>query len=496
MKYRQAVYSSSQLVNEPLLIELTQDDRITGEASEAPRNSELVPENLMRKTPLNLPRLSELAVVRHYTRLSQMNFGVDTGTYPLGSCTMKYNPKLNDVVAQLPGFANIHPDQPASTTRGALQVMWELKNFLLELTGMDEMTLQPSAGAQGEYTGLLIVRAYFADKGEESKRRRVLVPDTAHGSNPASATMAGFEAVSVPSRDGEVDIDALRGLLGSDVAAFMVTVPNTLGIFESRITEVSKLVHDAGALMYMDGANMNALVGSVKPGRLGFDLIHLNLHKTFSTPHGGGGPGAGPVGVKSFLEPYLPVPRLVRRADGQYEWCANYTKSIGRVRESHGNFAVLLRAYAYILSLGKRGLRQVSRDAVLVSNYSVKRLSQRYQAPFLKGKWVKHEFVVSAKGTGLTALEVAKEILGSGHAPTIYFPLIVPEALMIEFTESETKGDVDAYIDNLLAVTSKKPGTLDSQTSVSRLDEVEAARKPLLNWRMLIREETGSERHN
>ncbi|MEM3671325.1 MAG: aminomethyl-transferring glycine dehydrogenase subunit GcvPB [Thermoprotei archaeon] len=494
MHYRQAVYSHSSIVNEPLLIELNQEDRAPNYIRKGLGGDVKLPEGIGRSNEPKLPKVSELTVVRHFTRLSQMNFGVDTGTYPLGSCTMKYNPKLNDVVAQLPGFAHLHPDQHASTVQGALHVLWGLQEMLKEITGMDALTLQPAAGAQGEYTGLLITRAYYAEKGELHKRRKVLIPDTAHGSNPASASMAGFEAVTVPSLNGEVDYDQLLRILGDDVAAFMVTVPNTLGIFESRIKEIAQEVHSAGALMYMDGANMNALVGSVKPSELGFDIVHLNLHKTFSTPHGGGGPGAGPVAVRSFLEAYLPRPRLVKKPGGEYGWSSDYPKSIGRIRESWGNFGVLVRAYAYILSLGREGLRQISRDSVLTSNYAAKRLRSRFTQPFSSNRSVKHEFVVSSKGAGVTALEVAKYVLKYGHAPTIYFPLIVPEALMIEFTESETKREIDEYVDGLLEATAAQSAQEPSNTSVSRLDEVQAARNPILNWKGLkAREDNGAE---
>lgn len=476
MKYTQAVYSHSQSVNEPLIIEL-------GRSGDGVPEATGIPERLKRKSAPNLPCVPEVTVVRHYTRLSQMNFGVDTGTYPLGSCTMKYNPKLDDALASLDGFSMLHPRQDEETAQGALEVFWRLEAFLKELTGMDAVTLEPAAGSQGELTGMLITKAYFRDRGE-TERRRVLIPDTAHGSNFASANMAGFEVVTIPSRNGELDPEIVSRYLGKETAAFMITVPNTLGIFESNILTVNRMVHEAGAIAYFDGANMNALLGRVRPGDLGFDIVHLNTHKTFSTPHGGGGPGAGPVGVKMFLEAYLPVPRLRRREGGELYWESNLPRSVGRVREGYGNFGVLLRAYAYMRRLGVEGLTQASRDAVLVSNYAAKRLGQRYSMPF-PDKPRKHEFVVSAKGTGKKALEIAKGILEYGHAPTVYFPQIVEEALMVEFTETETKREVDDYVDALLELPDRDLSTSPTSTSVSKLDEAGAARRPILSWREL-----------
>lgn len=484
MKYRQAAYSFSEKTNEPLLVELHQPSRDPPPLPEGLAGQVEVPAGLARARPPNLPALSELTVVRHYTRLSQMNFGVDSGTYPLGSCTMKYNPKINDLVASLPGFSMIHPAQDEETVQGALQVMWELQRFLLELTGMDAITLQPAAGSQGEFVGMLIVKAHFKELGELEKRRRILIPETAHGSNFASAAMAGFEVVTVPMKEGEVDMSSFKALCDQRVAAFMVTVPNTLGLFEPNILEISETVHQYGGLMYFDGANMNALAGVVKPAELGFDIAHLNLHKTFSTPHGGGGPGAGPVAVRARLAKYLPVPRLVRDTDGKFRWDGDKHSSIGRVREGFGNFGVLVRAYAYIRALGLEGIRQATRDAVLVSNYASKRLSDTYYLPF-KGKPRKHEFVVSSRPTGKKAIDIAKHILKHGHAPTIYFPQLVDEALMIEFTESETKREVDEYIEGLLEAASLNLAGEPTNTSVGRLDEAKAAREPKLTWRDL-----------
>ncbi len=481
MQYRQAVYSHSERVNEPLLIELDQGVRPPPLTPRGLGGDVSVPTHLARSTLPRLPTVSELRIIRHYTRLSQMNFGVDNGTYPLGSCTMKYNPKVNDLVASLPGFSMIQQGQDDSTVQGALHVLWELQRYLLELTGMDAISLQPSAGSQGEFLGMIITKSYFLDRGD-SKRRRVLIPETAHGSNFASAAMAGFEVATVPMKNGEVDMHSLERLCDDTVASFMATVPNTLGLFETRILDISRLVHDCGGLMYLDGANMNAMVGVVKPADLGFDIAHLNLHKTFSTPHGGGGPGAGPVVVKNHLADYLPTPRLVKYGDGHYEWDYTNRRSVGRVREGFGNFAVLLRAYTYIRSLGLQGLRQAARDAVLISNYAAKRLSGVYSVPF-GHKPRKHEFVVSSKPTGKRAFDVAKHILRWGHAPTIYFPQAVEEALMIEFTESETKREVDEYIDGLIEAAHSDSSAEPTGTSVGRLDEVKAARDPKLTWR-------------
>ncbi len=484
MKYRQAVYQHSDKVNEPLLVELDQQSRLPPPVPDGLGGGVEVPAHLARMRSPRLPAISELSVVRHFVRLSQMSFGVDNGSYPLGSCTMKYNPKIDDVVAGLPGFSMLHPAQDESSVQGALRVIWELQLFLIELTGMDAITLQPAAGSQGEFVGMLVAKAYFKEMGELDKRRRVLIPETAHGSNFASAAMAGFEVVPVPMRDGEVDMPSFRALCDDKVAAFMATVPNTLGLFEQRILEISDAVHACGGLMYFDGANMNALIGVVKPAQLGFDIAHLNLHKTFSTPHGGGGPGAGPVAVKKHLADYLPIPRLRKTGDGSYAWDYSSHRSIGRVREGFGNFGVLLRAYTYIRTLGLEGLRQAARDSVLVSNYAAKRLSQVYSLPF-GGKPRKHEFVISSKPTGKRAFDIAKHILKWGYAPTIYFPQLVDEALMVEFTESETKREVDEYIQGLLDAAKSDLTSDPTNTAVDRLDEVRAAREPKLTWRDL-----------
>ncbi len=446
---------------------------------------ELLPAGMLRKAPPALPELSELDVLRHFTRLSQLNFSVDTHFYPLGSCTMKYNPRVNEKAATLPGFAAIHPLQPESTVQGALALMSSLQDCLAEITGMDAITLQPSAGAHGEITALFMISRYFRDKGE--KRTRVLVPDSSHGTNPASAALAGFEVVTIPSNaEGGVDLEALRANLDANVACLMLTNPSTLGLFETGIEEIASLVHEAGGLLYYDGANMNALMGLVRPGDMGFDLVHLNLHKTFSTPHGGGGPGSGPVGARGELVHYLPGPRVVQ--DGQTFRTEVPGHSIGRVRTFWGNFLVLVRAYAYIRTHGSQGLQDVSRAAVLAANYMRVRLQGHFDLPY-QGTCM-HEFVLSARNLktarGVRATDVAKRLLDFGfHSPTIYFPLIVEEALMIEPTETESLETMDAFIEAMRTLAEEDPQTLHDapQTRpVGRLDETQAARKPVLAW--------------
>ncbi len=447
--------------------------------------AQALPSGMLREIPPALPELSELDVMRHFMRLSQLNFSVDTNFYPLGSCTMKYNPRVNEKAASLPGFAGIHPLQPAETVQGALALMHSLQDCLAEITGMDAITLQPSAGAHGEITALFMISRYFQDKGQ--KRTRVLVPDSSHGTNPASAALAGFEVVTIPSNaQGGVDVEALKAQLDDTVACLMLTNPSTLGLFETAIQEITRLVHEAGGLVYYDGANMNALMGLVRPGDMGFDLVHLNLHKTFSTPHGGGGPGSGPVGARGELVHYLPGPRVVR--EGEAFRMEQPSHSIGRVRTFWGNFLVLVRAYAYIRSCGGRGLREVSEAAVLAANYMRVRLRGRYDLPF--DVPCMHEFVLSARNLkaekGLRATDVAKRLLDFGyHAPTIYFPLIVEEALMIEPTETESLETMDAFIDTMLALAEEDPEILHEAPHtrpISRLDETQAARKPVLVW--------------
>ena len=445
----------------------------------------LIPAKLQREH-LAIPNLAEHDVVRHFTRLSQMNFGIDTGFYPLGSCTMKFNPKFTEELAALPTVARIHPDQDESTVQGALRLLYELQHMLATIAGMDAVTLQPAAGAQGEYTGLLLAQAYHRDRGEE--RHQVILPDTAHGTNFASAGMLGFDIVEIPSKDGRVDLKALESAVGEKTLAFMLTNPNTLGIFEQHVLEIAQVVHAAGGLLYYDGANFNAILGRTSPGRMNFDIVHFNLHKTFTTPHGGGGPGAGPVGVKKPLEPFLPVP-LVQVNGRGYHLDYDRPKSIGKVRAWYGNFALLVRAYAYILRMGGNGLKEVSDHAVLNANYIMHRLNGVLDVPF--GGLRKHEFVASASRLatkGVRTVDIAKRLMDYGyHPPTVYFPHLVEEALMIEPTETETKETLDGFVDALTKIVNEDPGVLHSaphNTSVRRVDEVGAAREPILSARM------------
>ena len=455
-----------------------------------------VPEAALPKAELRadceLPELSQIDVVRHYLALSERNFGVDTGFYPLGSCTMKYNPKVNEEIARLPAFAETHPLQDADTVQGNLALMFELQQWLAEIGGFAGVTLQPSAGAHGEFTGLLMMRAYHRARGD-LKRTRILIPDSAHGTNPASTTMAGFVAVEIPSDPrGNVDLEAVRAACDDTVAGIMITNPNTLGLFEERIEEVVRLVHGCGGLVYGDGANMNALAGIVRPGDLGFDVMHFNLHKTFSTPHGGGGPGAGPVGVSAVLKDYLPGPVIARRegAEGARYVLAQPAKSIGRVSTYFGNFGMFVRAHAYIRRHGAAGLRQNSEHAVLNANYLRIKLRDAFAVPFDRVNM--HEFVCrgSIEGSGVRAYDVSKRLLDYGfHPPTNYFPLIVPEALMIEPTETESKRTLDAFVTAMQAIAKEAqsdPALVKSaphETPVRRLDEVKAARELVLTDR-------------
>ena len=438
---------------------------------------------------LPLPEVSEPEVVQYFTALSQLNFSIDTHFYPLGSCTMKYNPKINDEVAFLPGFAGIHPQQPAELSQGALELLYRLQGFLSEITGMAATSLATLAGAHGELAGVLMMRAYHLSRGD-TRRTKMAIPDSAHGTNPASAAMAGFDVVTVPSdADGNTDLDALRALADDDLAGLMITLPSTLGLFDTKILEVCQVVHDCGGLVYGDGANMNALLGRAKLGHLGFDVCHLNLHKTFSTPHGGGGPGAGPVCCGASLAPYLAAPIVAQTAAGDYV-LAQPPHSIGKTSGFHGNFGVLVRAYTYIRTLGAAGLTSISGNAVLNANYLMHALKDIYALPY--DRTCMHEVVFSADRQherGVSGLQVAKRLLDYGfHAPTMYFPLIVHEALMIEPTESETKDTLDAFIDALRAIDQEATSnpTLVQQaphtTPVSRLDEATAARRPVLRW--------------
>ncbi|AFQ45658.1 aminomethyl-transferring glycine dehydrogenase subunit GcvPB [Desulfosporosinus meridiei] len=482
-------------VLEPLIFDLSADGRTAVslpacDVAEVPIEN-LIPESLLRKQEPLLPEVSEVDAVRHFTHLSTFNHGVDTGFYPLGSCTMKYNPKVNEMLSRLPGFTALHPYQPESLTQGALQLMAELQEDLCELTGMDGFTLQPAAGAHGEMTGILIIKAYH-DHRQDTKRSKVVVPDSAHGTNPATAAMAGYEIIQIPSNErGGVDLEALKEVLNDEVAALMLTNPNTVGLFDENILEITKLVHDVGGLLYYDGANTNAVMGIARPGDMGFDVVHLNLHKTFSTPHGGGGPGSGPVGVKEFLIPYLPKPLVVRSEDGVFTLKNDMPLSIGRVRSFYANFSVLVRAYAYIRSLGGAGLRSASENAVLNANYLMSILKDHYYLPF--ERVCMHEFIITPKNlksTGVHTLDIAKRLLDYGyHPPTIYFPIIVEEAMMIEPTETESIETLDKFAEVLIKIAEEARNDSDLvknapyTTFVTRLDEVSAVRKPNLRWR-------------
>ena len=483
---------------QPTLFELSRPGRGGGKVPHPPRNAlDRIPAEQRRSVPPALPELAEPEVARHYVNLSQLNHAIDTGFYPLGSCTMKYNPKVNEWAARLPGFANLHPAAPDEAAQGILELLWELEQMLAEIGGMTAVTLQPAAGAQGELTGILMIRAYHRSRGDLA-RTEVLVPDSAHGTNPATASMAGFTTVNIASAsDGGVDVERFRAALGPRTAAVMITNPSTLGLYESRVGELLDAVHEAGALAYMDGANLNAIMGRVKPGEVGFDVMHFNVHKTFSTPHGGGGPGAGPVGVRETLLPFLPTPRVIREPDGRFrlERPGERPTTIGRVRSFVGNTGVLVRTYAYIRAHGPE-LAQVSDDAVLAANYIKHRLEAEgsYDVPFDRA--CKHEFIASAaslkKATGIRTLDVAKRLLDYGlHPPTIYFPLTVEESMLIEPTETETLESLDAFADALIAIAAEAHDTPDlvrtapHTTPVRRLDEATAARQPNLRWRTM-----------
>ena len=453
-----------------------------------------MPDSAMLRDDLPLPEVSQGEVVRYFTTLSQMNFSVDTNYYPLGSCTMKYNPKINDEAAQLPGFAGIHPLQPESTVQGALKLIHRLQGFLAEISGMDAAGLATMAGAQGELAGMLMIRAYHLSRNDTG-RRTVLVPDSAHGTNPASAAMCGYRVVTVPSdSQGNMDLEALRNACDSETAGLMLTLPNTLGLFNSNIIDMCRAVHEAGGLVYGDGANMNALLGQAKLGHLGFDVLHINLHKTFSTPHGGGGPGAGPVCCNSKLAPFLtaPVVESFEGADGAETFrLGTPERSIGKAGAFHGNFGMLVRAYTYIRSLGEPGLREISENAVINANYVLNALRNHYHLPYDRA--CMHEVVFSAKtqkAQGASALDVAKRLIDYGiHPPTMYFPLIVEEALMVEPTETESRETLDRFIEVMKEIAqqaAEEPQLLKEaphHTPNSRLDEARAARRPDLRWR-------------
>lgn len=449
----------------------------------------VMPGHLYRAGEPELPEVDEPTLVRHYTNMSANNFGVDSGFYPLGSCTMKYNPKINEEMASLPSMSSLHPLQPAESVQGALEAYYTLQGLLAEISGLSEFTLNPFAGAHGELTGLMVIRAYHRSRGDE-KRNKVIVPDSAHGTNPASAAVAGLKVVEVKSLpDGTVDVEALKELLDDTVAAVMLTNPNTLGIFESNIPAIAEAVHQAGALLYYDGANLNPMLGVARPGDMGFDVMHINLHKTFSTPHGGGGPGSGPVGVRKGLEEFLPDPRVIRNADGTYSLGRSDT-SLGSISATLGNFAVQLKALSYILSLGREGLMQAGPLSALNANYIKESLRDLYELPI--DRVCKHEFVFNGlkdKSTGVTTLDVAKRLLDHGyHAPTIYFPLLFHESLMIEPTETESKDTLDEFIDvmrRIAAEAAETPGLVKSaphDTPVSRPDDTRAALTPVVTF--------------
>ncbi|MCG3089053.1 aminomethyl-transferring glycine dehydrogenase subunit GcvPB [Sporosarcina cyprini] len=480
--------------NQPLIFEISKEGRIGYSLPEldVPEVdlTNLLPETYIRSEEAELPEVSELDIMRHYTALSNRNHGVDTGFYPLGSCTMKYNPKINEAVARLSGFANIHPLQDEATVQGAMEIMYDLQEHLSEITGMDEVTLQPAAGAHGEWTALMMIRAFHESNGDFN-RTKVLVPDSAHGTNPASATVAGFDTITVKSNDnGLVDIDDLKSKVGPDTAALMLTNPNTLGLFEEDILTMAEIVHGVGGKLYYDGANLNAVMAKARPGDMGFDAVHLNLHKTFTGPHGGGGPGSGPVGVKADLAPFLPKPVLVKEGDS-YTFEYDRPQSIGRVKPFYGNFGIYLRAYTYIRSMGPDGLKAVTEYAVLNANYMMRRLEPYFDLPY--PQHCKHEFVLSGrrqKKLGVRTLDMAKRLLDFGfHPPTIYFPLNVEEGMMIEPTETESKETLDSFIDAMIQIAKEVEETPEivqeapHTTVVNRLDETKAARHPVLRFK-------------
>ncbi len=489
MSYQQARWI------EPLIFELSKPGRVGSSLPGKPRGSINVPKELLREK-LELPELSEPEVVRHYTRLSQMNYGVDSGFYPLGSCTMKYNPKVCEELAALETASCIHPHQAEETVQGALELMYRLERFLAEIAGVARISLQPSAGAHGEFIAMLLTRAYHKSE-RDGKRDRVIVPDSAHGTNPASAAMAGYEVVTVPSNArGRVDLEALKAAVSERTAALMLTNPNTLGLFENQIIDIAEVIHDAGGLLFYDGANLNGILGKTRPGDMGFDIVHFNLHKTFATPHGGGGPGAGPIGVQKELEKFLPVPVVeYDRKRKRYYFDYNRPHSIGKIKGFYGNFGVLVKAYAYLLLMGAEGLNEVTEAAVLNANYIMHKLLgvKGYELKFDASGPCKHEVVFSTESlkleTGVTARDVAKRLLDHGiHAPTYYFPPIVPEALMIEPTETEPREELDHFVDVLNTIAQEarsnpeKLRSAPTATAIGKLDEAKASREPILSW--------------
>ncbi len=449
----------------------------------------LIPLEFINQDDLKLPEVNEIDVVRHYTNLSMKNYGLDTGFYPLGSCTMKYNPKINEVTARFDGFANSHPYQREDCVQGSLQLMYEIDGALSEIAGMDKMSLQPAAGAHGELTGLMVIKAFHENNGD-FKRNKIIVPDSAHGTNPATAAMCGYKPIEIKSnKNGLVDLEALKAVLGDDIAGLMLTNPNTLGLFEKEIAEIADLVHEAGGLLYYDGANANAILGHARPGDMGFDVVHFNIHKTFSTPHGGGGPGSGPIGVKKQLIPFLPVP-LVQKDGERYFLDYNLPKTIGKVKDFFGHFGILVRAYTYILTMGRDGLKKASTIAVLNANYMAQKLKDDYHLPI--DTLYKHEFVLGGLKDPLsevTTLDIAKRLLDFGyHPPTVYFPLIIPQAIMIEPTETESKETIDEFIEAMIAIAKEAKENPEivkeapHDTIVRRPDETKAARTPVLKY--------------
>jgi glycine dehydrogenase subunit 2 len=473
-----------------LIFEQSQAGRRGGELPRYELPPPHVPDELRRREPPRLPEIAEPEIVRHFTELSTRNFGIDTGFYPLGSCTMKHNPRVNERLAMLPGFRDLHPLQDEDGSQGALELMWRLQEALIEVSGLHACSLQPAAGSQGELTGLMLMRAYFADRGEADRRDTIITADTAHGTNPASVTMAGYKLAKVDTDTrGNINLEHLRELVNERTAGLMLTNPSTLGLFDEHIEEIAETFHEAGALLYYDGANLNAVCGISRPGDMGFDIVHINLHKTFSQPHGGGGPGGGPIVVRDRLEPFLPVPAVVRE-DDRFRLDFNRPKSIGKVRGFTGPFGVFVRSYAYIRSYGPR-LREMSETAVLNANYLLARLRESYDLPF--DRLCMHEFVLGARTLkreyGISALDVAKRLMDYGfHPPTVYFPLVVPEALMIEPTETEAKETLDAFADAMIAIAREAHDDPDvvreapHHRPVGRLDEVRAAKNPVVKY--------------
>lgn len=452
--------------------------------------SETMPEHLIRKTLPFIPAVSEVELIRHFTELSNRAYGVDNGAYPLGSCTMKYNPKINEWASRLPGFTQIHPYQPEETVQGTMQILYDMGKMLGEITGMDHFTLQPAAGAHGEMTGVMMIKAYHNKRGD-FKRTKMMVPDSAHGTNPATANVVGYDVIEIKSNSrGLVDIEDLKAKMSDEVAGLMLTNPNTLGLFEEEIQKIAAIVHEGGGLLYYDGANLNAIMGVCRPGDMGFDVVHLNLHKTFATPHGGGGPGSGPVGIKAFLADFLPKP-VVKKSGDIFSFDYERPDSIGRVKNFYGNFGVIVKAYSYIMAVGSEGLKDACQQAVLNANYLRFHLQRNYHIPF--NRLCKHEFVVSARNqmesSHVATLDIAKRLLDFGyHPPTIYFPLIVKEAMMIEPTETESRERLDSFVaalDDIAREARENPQVvLDAPhtTVIGRVDEVTAARNPIVKW--------------